>query len=120
MELEELLALEHDGWRALCEGRGAAFYGELMTSDGVMVLVDGSVLRRDQVVDSLDAGPAWDRYEISMPWLVPVGPGAAALVYRATAVRDGSPPFTALMSSVYCRVDGSARLALYQQTTATH
>jgi hypothetical protein len=118
MSLEQLLALEHEGWRALCEGRGSRFYGDLMTPDGLMVLGHGMVLGRAQVVESLDHAPPWDRYEISAPRLVEVDERAAALVYRATAVRKGAEPFTALMSSVYRRVGGRDRLTLYQQTTA--
>ena len=52
MTLDGLLALEHDGWAALCAGRGAAFYGDVMTADGLMVLANGLVLDRDQVVAS--------------------------------------------------------------------
>ena len=118
ISLDELLALEHDGWQALCEGRGGAFYGEVMTAEGLMVLVNGVVLDRAGVADSPGAAPPWEHYELSAPRLVELDRDAAALVYRATAVRDGSPPFTALMSSVYRRMGGDLRLALYQQTTA--
>ena len=117
---ESLLALEHEGWDALCEQRGGSFYGELMTDDGLMVLVNGYVLDRDAVVASLNDSPAWDSYEISEPRLVPLGEDAAVLVYRARAQRGSDAPFEAIMSSIYRLVDGEARLALYQQTTTTH
>jgi hypothetical protein len=53
--------------------------------------------------------------------LVEVGGDAAAVVYKASASRDGqTEPFVALMSSVYRMIDGEPRLALYQQTTITH
>jgi hypothetical protein len=120
VSLDQLLELEHDGWKSLCEGRGGTFYGDLMTNDGLMVLVNGMVLDRAQVVESLDDSPAWDRYEISEPRLVALNNEAAAVVYMATAVRDDSEPFTALMSSIYRLMDGRLRLALYQQTMATH
>lgn len=117
---ESLLALEHEGWDALCEQRGGSFYGELMTDDGLMVLVNGYVLDRDAVVASLNDSPSWDSYEISEPRLVPLGEDAAVLVYRARAQRGSDAPFEAIMSSIYRLVDGEARLALYQQTTTTH
>lgn len=120
ISLDQLLEFEHDGWKSLCEGRGGTYYGDLMTDDALMVLVNGMVLNRAQVVESLDGSPAWDRYEISGPRLVTLGDEAAAVVYKATAVREGGEPFTALMSSTYRIVDGRLRLALYQQTTATH
>ncbi|NUL45993.1 hypothetical protein F7P69_12430 [Cellulosimicrobium funkei] len=47
--LNDLLPLEHRGWNALCSARGGTFYGELMTDDAVMVLVNGMVLARDTV-----------------------------------------------------------------------
>ncbi len=118
MSLDQLLALEHAGWTSLCEGTGAAFYGEVMTEDGLMVLVDGTTLDRDQVVQSLEAAPAWDGFEISGPRLVSVGDDAASLVYRAEAAR-GDDRFVAVMASTYRLLAGHPRLALYQQTTAT-
>ena len=117
---ESLLALEHEGWDALCEQRGGSFYGELMTDDGLMVLVNGYVLDRDAVVASLNDSPAWDSYEISEPRLVALGEDAAALVYRARAQRGSDAPFEAIMTSVYRHIDDEVRLALSQQTTATH
>ncbi|HIW92869.1 MAG TPA: nuclear transport factor 2 family protein [Candidatus Corynebacterium avicola] len=115
--LEELLDLEHAGWRSLCESRGGTYYGELMMPDALFILADGSTMSRGEIAESLDGMPGWDAYEISDATLLPLGPDAAALTYRATSSRSGlAEPFTALMSSVYRRVDGRPRLALYQQT----
>ncbi|GAA1763844.1 MULTISPECIES: nuclear transport factor 2 family protein [Streptomonospora] len=113
----ELLELEHRGWRSLCDGTGSEVYGSLMTEDGVMVLAHGEVFDRPTVVASLRHAPPWSGYEITDERLVGLGPGSAALVYRATAYReDPGSEFTALMSSAYTRRDGTWRLALYQQT----
>jgi len=114
--LDEMLAAEHAGWTALCARRGGTFYGALMTPDAVMVLADGSVLDRPTLAATLDDAPPWDAYEIADARAVPVGEDVAALVYRASSSRAGDPPFRALMTSVYRRVDGALRLALYQQT----
>jgi len=120
LTLETLLALEHDGWNALCGARGGGFYGELMTAEAVMVLVNGAVLDRDAVAASLDGAPPWAEFELTEPRLVAIAEEAAALVYRARAARDDDEdPFTALMTSVYVLRDGRPRLALYQQTTVT-
>lgn len=113
---QELEALERAGWDALCRGTGAAFYGDLMTGDGVMVLAHGQAMGRDAVVDSLAHAPARDRYELTDLTVVRAGPEAATLVYRATAQRAGAPPFTALMTSTYARRDGRWRLTVYTQT----
>ncbi len=130
-----LLDLEHRGWEALCTGNGGDFYGSLMTPAAVMVLVNGWVLDREAVRQSLNESPPWSGYDLSDTRLVPVSagsassgssgssstvPGSAALVYRARAWRDGEAPFEALMASTYTIVDGRLRLALYQQTTITH
>lgn len=112
----DLEQLERRGWDALCGGSGAAFYDELMTADCVMVLAHGQAMTRDEVVDAMRHSPPWDRYELSDLRLVATGAASAALVYRATAEREGQPPFAAWMTSVYVRGDDGWRLALYTQT----
>ena len=117
MDIGELLDLEHQGWKSLCDSTGADFYGSVMTDDGVMVLAHGEVLDRAAVVASLNDAPPWRTYEISDERLVPVGDGDAILVYTGRAYRDDEQPaFVALMSSVYTREGDAWRLALYQQT----
>jgi hypothetical protein len=120
IELDDLLALEHRGWEALCTSRGGGFYGELMTQDAVMVLVDGRVLDRAAIAASLDDAPPWSSYALEDARLVPTGTDSAALVYRATASRPGAGPFMALMSSHYRLLEGRLWMTLYQQTTITH
>lgn len=115
--MEELLELEHAGWRSLCDGTGADFYSRIMTDDGVMVLAHGQALDREGVAESLRDAPTWSAYAISDERLVVLGRDEAALVYVGRASREGTPgEFGALMSSVYVRRDGRWRLALYQQT----
>lgn len=117
IDLTDLLRLENAGWVSLCDGSGGEFYGDLLTEDGLMVLADGRVYDRDAVVASLDDAPAWSAYEITDERFVPLGPDAAAFVYRARAFRaSGGPAFDAAMSSVYVQEEGRWRLALYQQT----
>jgi hypothetical protein len=48
--------------------------------------------------------------------LVTTGESGAALVYKGTARRSGNPDIVCMMSSVYVRVNGTWRLALYAQT----
>lgn len=119
MNLDELLEWERRGWQALCEGTGADFYGAMMVEDGVMVLANGALMTRDEVVESLAAAPTWDKVEFEHERMVALADGDAVLVYYARAERDGQPPFTAWMTSVYTRVDGSLRLASYQQTPSS-
>lgn len=114
--LDELLALEHAGWRSLCDSTGGAFYGSTMTADGAMVLVDGSVLDRDAVAASLSEAPPWASYEIVEPRVLPLGDDAASLLYTGRASREQGEAFAARMASTYVRTADGWRLALYQQT----
>ncbi len=113
-----LEGLERQGWDALCDGTAADFYGRLMTPDAVMVLANGAVLDRAEVVAALAEAPPWASYRLEDLRVVDTGPDSAALVYRGTARRDGQDPFAALMTSVYVRRGQEWRLALYTQTPA--
>lgn len=114
--LTTLLDLERAGWDSLCDGTAAGFYGDVMLPDGVMVVANGMVLGRDDVVAALAQSPPWQTYSIDDIRLVTLDDENAALVYIGTARREGAEPFTAAMTSVYHRVDGSWKLACYQQT----
>ncbi|WME22861.1 nuclear transport factor 2 family protein [Brachybacterium sp. GU-2] len=120
LTLGALLALEHRGWESLTRHEGGRFYGALMTVDAVMILVNGTVLDRATIAATLDDSPAWSTFTLEDARLVPTGETSAALVYRATAARDGEEAFVALMSSHYTLVGGRPALTLYQQTTVTH
>jgi hypothetical protein len=115
-DLNDLLQLEHSGWKSLCDGTGAEFYGGLMTADAVMVLAHGQALDRDAVVASLGGAPAWNDYNISDERLIQLSDQGAILIYTGRGHRDGEEPFVALMSSVYVRDRDRWKLVLYQQT----
>jgi hypothetical protein len=115
--LDELLELEHAGWRSLCEGTGARFYSGMMTEDGLMILAHGMALDRDATAAALRDAPPWAGYELVDPGILRLGDGAAALLYTGRAWRAGEEQtFTALMASTYRRTGDGWRLALYQQT----
>jgi ketosteroid isomerase-like protein len=115
--IDELLELEHAGWKSLCERRGDKFYGSLMTDDAVMVLANGMVMDRATVTSALGESPPWARYEITEVRLVEIADDAAALVYTGSGWRDGADePFVGAMSSVYRRTADGWKLALYQQS----
>lgn len=117
MLVDDLLALEHQGWESLCTGDGASFYGHTMTPDGMMVLAHGQALTKEEVIASLSDAPPWERYEIRDAQLIPLDPSGAILTYTGSAHRHGdSTPFRALMSTIYVRQDDEWRIALYQQT----
>jgi len=114
---EELLELEHAGWKSLCDGTGDTFYGGVMADDAVMVLANGMVMDRGTVTSALGESPPWARYEIGDVRLIEISPDTAALVYTGTGWRDGDDePFVGAMSSVYHRTGDVWKLALYQQS----
>ncbi|MFP3464278.1 nuclear transport factor 2 family protein [Leifsonia sp. SIMBA_070] len=120
LSIDELIRIETAGWDALCSSTAGAFYEALMTSEAVMILVDGTVLDRATIARSLEDSPPWDAYDLSDFRRIAIGPDSAALVYRARATRAGvTQPFVAYMASVYTVLDGRPRLALYQQTLLT-
>ncbi len=109
-----LLHEEHAGWRALCEGRGGAYYYRVMTRDAVM-LVPGRVLDRGTILASLEGVPPWDSYEIHDPRVVRLPGGGGILFYRALATRGGET-YDIRMSTTYVRQDGGWGIAAHQQT----
>jgi hypothetical protein len=115
----ELLELEHAGWQALSTGgsKGADHYAALMTEHALMVLANGQIMSRDEVVEALRDAPAWDTYTIDEPCVLAVTGDVRAVVYRSTATR-GDTTFTGAMTSVYVRADDRWRLALFQQTAS--
>lgn len=113
---DELLELEHAGWRSLCDSTGADYYGGIMTPDARMVLANGAVMSRSDVIESLRQAPPWASYEIDDPVVVRIGKDAVALLYVGTGHRDEGEDFTGVMTSVYVPTDDGWKLALYQQT----
>ncbi|MBH0779694.1 nuclear transport factor 2 family protein [Nocardia bovistercoris] len=115
--LNELLEVERRGWDALCSSEAADFYGALMTDDAVMVLADGTVLDRAEVVTALRHSPPWHAFDIDDPRLVRVGADGYVLVYVGTAYREvAEPAFRGAMASTYLRTPQGWRLTCYQQT----
>jgi len=115
--MDELLDMEHAGWASLCNGTASEFYGDAMTDDAVMVLANGTVMTRDEVIQALRNAPPWAAYEIDDVRFVSVGANSTAVVYLGTGHRgEEEPSFVGVMTSVYVERDGHWKLALYQQT----
>lgn len=114
--LDDILRLERDGWRSLCDGTGGEYYGRLMTDDAHMVLANGTVMSRAEVVTSLEHAPPWASFDIDEPRLQPLGADVVALHYTGTGHRTDGPSFTAKMTSLYVEQPDGWRLAHYQQT----
>lgn len=115
--MDELIELERAGWESLCDGTGDDFYGRIMTDDGVMVLADGSVMNRNDVVSALGEAPPWASFEMTDIRSLPLDDDTIALLYVGTGHRQGEAlSFVGVMTSIYARREGRWRLVLYQQT----
>jgi ketosteroid isomerase-like protein len=112
---DELLDLEEKGWQALSSGRGAEFYDAFMTDDAVMVL-PFAVLDRAGTVAAMRDAPPWSTHTLEDVRVVALGESGAAIVYKATAQREGQPVYRALMSTTYVRQDDEWLVAIHQQT----
>ena len=111
----EIEALERRGWDALSGPDGAEFYREVMADDGVMVF-PGAVLDKAATLRAMASVTPWSTFDLKdVRVLVPTA-SAAIVTYEATAQRDASPAYRALMTSVYARTGGAWRLVLHQQT----
>jgi hypothetical protein len=118
--LADLTALEHAGWRALCEGTAVGFYTQTMALDGLMVIATGQILDRDTVLDVFEHAPTWHHYEIADARLLTITDDVVTLVYRGSGWRTvDDPPFTATMTSTYRRHTNSWELVLYHQVAPT-
>ncbi|MGR2752613.1 nuclear transport factor 2 family protein [Agromyces arachidis] len=111
-----LLHEEHAGWRAIIAGHGGAHYARAMTRDGVMI-VEGAVLGRDDVMRAFAGTPPWESYEIHEPAVVRLGDHAGILAYRAVT-RRGDEVANLRMSTTYLYDDGAWHVAAHQQTPA--
>ena len=93
----------------------ASFYDDVLADEALFVLPGGLVLDdRATILDSM-SGPPWDDYTLSDEGVVPLGPDAAAIVYRADG-RRGDDRYNAHCTSTYVRIDGQWRLRMHQQT----
>lgn len=121
LSLDILLELEEQGWDSLTQSQGGNFYGEIMTPDALMILVNGMILDYETIKSDLNNSEPWDSYEITHPQLLNISKNTATLIYSASASRKkDDKPFQAIMASTYTLVEDEIKLALYQQTTKTH
>jgi hypothetical protein len=114
---DDLLELEHQGWRALSTdgAAAAAHYEEVLAAEVLMLLPGGLVVDdRQEVIDSMRGAP-WDDFDITDEWVIELDADTAVVAYRATARREDLE-YDALFNSTYVRERGSWRLALHQQT----
>jgi Domain of unknown function (DUF4440) len=118
-EEDDLIDLEHAGWRALSSGGEVAtrFFGEVMATEVAMLLPGGLVITdREEAIRSM-GGAAWDAFELSDERVHALTDACAVVTYRASA-RRGDQDYDALFSSTYVRDGSRWLLAIHQQTPA--
>jgi hypothetical protein len=113
--MEDLIALEREGWEALTAGRGAEYYREHLAAEALMAFPFG-VMDREAAIAAMEAAPPWERFEISDPRVVALGDAAGVVVYSVVARRPGEAPYSAVISSTFVRERGAWRLAFHQQS----
>jgi hypothetical protein len=115
--LDELIALEQQGWEALSTSGEAAraFYDQVLDERVVMLLPGGMVLDdRATIVESMSGQP-WSRYALEDLRTLRPTPDSGVVAYGVVATRDGQE-YSALMSSVYVRREDGWKLVFHQQT----
>jgi len=120
-DLDELLGLETEVWRALVAGDAVAD-GSRLAADFVGLYPTGFADRSDHV-GQLAAGPTVASFALDQVRLIPVAEAAALLCYRASFRRPGAPrsaPAEVMyVSSLWCRRDGRWVNTFSQDTPAT-
>ncbi|WP_449064885.1 DUF4440 domain-containing protein [Planomonospora algeriensis] len=118
MTRNEPADLERQGWQALSSTPEAAagFYERILDSEVVMLLPGGLALDDRAAVVASMSGRPWSSYELGdLRVSHPTG-DTGLVVYGAVARRDGDPPYSALISSLYVRRPDGWKLAFHQQT----
>lgn len=118
MAEDEVVDLEEQGWRALStSGEAAAAFYERVLDGSVLMLLPGGLVLHDRatVVRSMSGMP-WTSFALEDVRVLRPTEQTAVVAYGVVAEREGSPEYSALVSSTYVRRPGGWRLALHQQT----
>ncbi|MEU4832484.1 nuclear transport factor 2 family protein [Streptosporangium sp. NPDC023615] len=118
MTRNDVIDIERQGWRALSSTPEAAteFYERILDRTVVMLLPGGMTLDDRAAIVKAMAGRPWSSHELQEPRVSHPTPDTALVTYGVLARREGDPPYSALMSSLYVRRPDGWRLAFHQQT----
>lgn len=113
--VHELMTHERRFWEASSAGDSEKVR-DCMTDDALAVGFFG-VLNKDATAKAAEGQRPFEFWRIDEePKLLQLTTSCAAVIYQATAKREGGEPFTATMTSIYVWLDGEWKLALYHQT----
>lgn len=110
--------LEDRGWRALSTSgeQAAAFYDDVLDGQVLMLLPGGMVIDDRAAAITAMSGAPWSTYQLEDVRVLRPAPDTAIVAYGVVARRDGSPEYSALISSVYARRHDGWKLTFHQQT----
>jgi hypothetical protein len=114
----DLVEIEESGWRALATGAPAAaeFYERTLDASVIMLFPGGVRIDDRAAIIASMGGPPWSSYALEDPQVLEVTPDTGLVTYGVVAQREGSPAYSALISSLYVRRPGGWKLAFHQQT----
>ena len=114
----DLAALEERGWQALSASpeEALAFYDRVLDDAVEMLLPGGMRLDDRATVLAAMGSPSWASYALEAPLVRQLTAGSALVTYGVVAQREGDPPYSALMSSLYVRRADGWKLVFHQQT----
>lgn len=115
---DDLAALEYRGWQALSTSgaAAAAFFTEVLDHEVLMLLPGGMVLSdRDDIVRSMSGQP-WATYRLDGTRVLRPAADTGLVTYGVVARREGTPEYSALVSSLYVRREDGWKMAFHQQT----
>jgi hypothetical protein len=117
MQPPEPLELEHESWRAACEGQAFEFYDRVMAHNARIFLPDRHFPRQRALQDWART-LRWSRYELFDEQTMPLTEGIMVVSYRVTAQHRDEPPaatWRAFCRSLYVRQEAGWRLTLHQR-----
>jgi hypothetical protein len=114
----ELVDLEVRGWQALSDSAEAAteFYERTLDGSVVMLLPGGLRLDDRAAIVASMGGRPWAGFALEDPQVLEVTPDSGLVTYGVSAHREGTPQYSALVSSLYVRRADGWKLAFHQQT----
>jgi hypothetical protein len=114
---QDLKKIEEGFWYAAGAGKQGAYYREYMAEKGIAVMPEPyPVMTKQDAINMADEVMApWEDVRIENPRFLPLGAKSVAMVYHGKAMRNGQP-YSANITSVYVKDNGSWKLALHQQS----
>ncbi len=116
--MQDLIQLEEQGWRALSSPGNAAkeFYSTRLAENASMLFPGGMRIEgKENILASFAAQP-WQSFQLEDQRVITPSEDTGIVIYKVTAQREGSAPYSAIVSSAYALRDDKWKSFLHQQT----